>query len=240
MTPDTCAFGPRIGILGGTFDPVHVGHIDTALAGLRALSLDSVLILPNGTPPHRTVQPSASRFHRFAMAALAVNGVPGLMVSDLEIGTTAPCYTFDTLARLHATGLTAEQIFFITGADAFAEIETWSRYPEVLEMANFVVVSRPGYAAAALPARLPALAARMQSASTAVGTVESRVTQAPPMGIVLVDAPTRDVSSTAIRRRLESGLSVSDLVPAAVATYIEQHGLYSRQTTKASFGRSLA
>ena len=143
----------RIGILGGTFDPVHTGHVDTALAAQRALALDRVLVLPSGTPPHRASPPAASRFHRFAMAALAVTGLPGLMVSDLEIGHTGPCYTFDTLARLHATGLAAAQIFFITGADAFAEIETWSRYPQVLEMANFVVVSRPGHPATALPAK---------------------------------------------------------------------------------------
>jgi len=141
----------RIGILGGTFDPVHTGHVDTALAAQRTLDLDQVLVMPSGTPPHRNFPPAASRFHRFAMAALAVTGVRGLMVSDLEIGQTDPCYTFDTLARLHATGLGASAIFFITGADAFEEIETWSRYPQVLEMANFVVVSRPGHPAAALP-----------------------------------------------------------------------------------------
>ena len=230
----------RIGILGGTFDPVHVGHIDTALAGLHALALDHVLFLPSGTPPHRTVQPSASRFHRFALAALAVTGVSGLMVSDLEIGATGPCYTFDTLVRLHGTGLAAAQIFFITGADAFAEIETWSRYPQVLEMANFVVVSRPGYKVSALPARLPAQAARMYDLSTTVDAESTLVNQPAGVRIALVDAPTRDVSSTEIRRRLESGLSIADLVPAAVDTYIQQHGLYSRHATNARFGRSLA
>ncbi len=162
--------GTRIGILGGTFDPVHVGHMDTALAARRAISLDRVLVMPSGTPPHRSSPPSASRFHRFAMAALAVTGLPELMVSDLEIGVTDPCYTFDTLARLHRTGLLASQIFFITGADAFAEIDTWSRYPEVLEMAHFVVVSRPGHAAAALPSKLPALSARMHDATALAST----------------------------------------------------------------------
>jgi nicotinate-nucleotide adenylyltransferase len=230
----------RLGILGGTFDPVHVGHIDTALAALAALRLDRVVLLPSGTPPHRSVQPSASRFHRFAMTALAVTGVDGLMVSDLEIGMTEPCYTFDTLARLHATGLSAAEIFFITGADAFAEIETWSRYPQVLDMANFAVVSRPGADASALPARLPALAARMELWSAAVGRPTPAVARTTTTGIALVDAPTRDIASTEIRRRLDSGLSIADLVPAAVRTYIEQHGLYSRHSTSAALGRSLA
>ena len=229
--------GTRIGILGGTFDPVHVGHLDTAQAAERALALDRVLILPSGTPPHRSTQPSASRFHRFAMAALAVTGIPGLMVSDLEIGMTDPSYTFDTLARLQATGLRPAQIFFITGADAFAEIETWSRYPHVLEMAQFVVVSRPGHDTAALPATLPALAARMRNASAPVSTT---VGAPSALEVLLLDAPTRDVSSTEIRRRLESGASVAGLVPAAVENYIEQHGLYSRGATGRAFGKSLA
>jgi len=229
--------GTRIGILGGTFDPVHVGHVDTALAAQRALALDRVLVMPSGTPPHRSVPPSASRFHRFAMAALAVTGLPGLMVSDLEIGVSEPCYTYDTLARLHGTGLLASQIFFITGADAFAEIDTWSRYPQVLEMAHFVVVSRPGHAAAALPSKLPALTARMRGAAAQASTT---VTAPTLLEILLVDAPTRDVSSTEVRRRLESGISIAGLVPAAVETYIGQHGLYSRGGVDARFGKSLA
>jgi nicotinate-nucleotide adenylyltransferase len=237
--------GTRIGILGGTFDPVHVGHVDTALAAQRALSLDRVLVMPSGTPPHRQSQPSASIFHRFAMAALAVTGLPGLMVSDLEIGVTSPCYTFDTLARLHGTGLLASQIFFITGADAFAEIDTWSRYPQVLEMAHFVVVSRPGHAAAALPSKLPALAARMRGATAHASTMVAAPTARPAglpalLDVLLVDAPTRDVSSTEVRRRLESGTSIAGLVPAAVETYIGQHGLYSRGDAGARFGKSLA
>jgi nicotinate-nucleotide adenylyltransferase len=236
--------GTRIGILGGTFDPVHVGHLDTAQAAGRALALDRVLVMPSGTPPHRSTPPSASRFHRFAMAALAVTGLPGLMVSDLEIGTADPCYSFDTLARLQATGLLPAQIFFITGADAFAEIETWSRYPQVLEMAQFVVVSRPGHDAAALRSRLPALAARMRNAaapaSTTVGAPSGLAPVVPALEVLLLDAPTRDVSSTEVRRRLESGASIAGLVPAAVETYIGQHGLYSRGVADAKFGKSLA
>ena len=237
--------GIRIGILGGTFDPVHVGHVDTALAARRAVSLDRVLVMPSGTPPHRSSPPSASRFHRFAMAALAVTGLPGLMVSDLEIGVTDPCYTFDTLARLHRTGLRASQIFFITGADAFAEIDTWSRYPEVLEMAHFVVVSRPGHAAAALPSKLPALAARMHDAtalaSTTVTAAGARPALLPTLlEILIVDAPTHAVSSTEVRRRLESGTTIAGLVPVAVENYIRQHGLYSRGEADATFGKSLA
>ena len=139
------SFGARLGILGGTLDPVHAGHIETARAARDALALDRLLLLPSRVPPHRPQQPSASPFHRFAMAALAVNGVDRLEVSDDELSAPGTSYTADTLDRFRAAGFPASQIFFILGADAFAEIETWNRYPQVLDLANFVVVSRPGY-----------------------------------------------------------------------------------------------
>ena len=200
----------RIGILGGTFDPMHAGHVDTALAAhARSPSIASSSC-PRACLRTAHLRPAASRFHRFAMAALAVTGLPGLMVSDLEIGHTGPCYTFDTLARVHATGLGAAQIFFITGADAFAEIATWSRYPQVLEMAHFVVVSRPGHPATALPGRLPELAARMVQPAAPAATPDDGPAQAGDVAdsrlkVVLVDAPTPDVSSTEVRRRLAAG-----------------------------------
>lgn len=212
----------RIGILGGTLDPVHLGHLETALAARAALALDEVVVLPSRVPPHRPLQPQASRYHRFAMAALAVNGVEGLKASDMELCAPGPSYTADTLTRLHETGLTAAQIFFITGADAFAEIETWRRYPEVLTLAHFVVVSRPGHPAAGMRDRLPALASRMMSAADGAEWHGSPV-------IFLLDAPTPDVSSTGIRRRIAAGESLEGLVPAAVAVHIRQHSLYSQQ-----------
>jgi nicotinate-nucleotide adenylyltransferase len=223
--------GPRVGILGGTFDPVHVGHVATARASCHALDLDRVLMVPSGTPPHRQ-QPGVSRYHRFAMTALAVTGLDRLQVSDLEIGEEDASYTYDTLLRLHARGLPALQIFFITGADAFAEIATWSRYPRVLDMANFVVVSRPGHPVSALRAVLPSLAARMLD-------VERQSTNASEPRIHLLDAPTPDVSSTDIRRRLADGGSISGMVPESVCVYIGQHGLYTPADANVT-GKSLA
>jgi nicotinate-nucleotide adenylyltransferase len=211
----------RIGLLGGTLDPIHVGHVETALAARQALALDRVIVLPSRVPPHRQHEPVASRYHRFAMAALAVNGVEGLAVSDIELCAPEPSYTADTLERFHKrSGLPASQIFFITGADAFAEIETWHRYPEVLDLSHFVVVSRPGFPVAALRDRLTALAPRMVPARP------ERTAGGLP-AIFLVDAPTSDVSSTDIRRRLCAGEALTGLVPAAVERHIVQHGLYT-------------
>lgn len=228
MTPAT-----RIGILGGTFDPVHLGHVETALAAKRALALERVLVLPSGTPPHRHQQPFASASHRFAMTAMAITGIPGVQVSDLEIRDAGPSYTFDTLSRLHDVGLDPLQIFFITGADAFAEIETWSRYPRVLDLAHFAVVSRPRHRATSLRASLPSLAARMTDVAGAPPTPDQPT-------VFLIDAPTPDVSSTDVRRRLAEGRSIAGLVPPLVATYITQHALYTGARANAAIGRSLA
>ncbi len=217
----------RFGVLGGTLDPVHTGHIDAAVAARQALALEHVLVLPSRIPPHRPTLPAASPFHRFAMAALAVSDVEGLQVSDLELSAPGPSYTSDTLDRLQATGLRSTQIFFITGADAFAEIATWHRYPEVLELAHFVVVSRPGHPATSLPSVLPSLAGRMRP-----GTSAEPLTSKP--SIFLVDAPTAEVSSTEIRRRVRSGEGLSGLVPRLVEQHIIRHRLYSKEAARES------
>jgi nicotinate-nucleotide adenylyltransferase len=217
----------RVGILGGTFDPMHLGHIDTAVAARDALGLARVVILPSRVPPHRPVQPQASRYHRFAMAALAVSGIDGLVVSDAELCAAPPSFTADTLARLHATGMVPSQIFFITGADAFAEIDTWSRYPDVLSMAHFVVVSRPGHPAEGMRTRLPSLAGRMMTAGAG----------AEPGGeprILLLDTRTPDVSSTEVRRRLRAGEPLAGLVPPAVESHIRRHDLYTSRPVPSS------
>jgi nicotinate-nucleotide adenylyltransferase len=219
----------RIGILGGTLDPIHGGHLEAAIAVRDALQLTDVRILPSRVPPHRAVQPVASAYHRFAMAAISVNGVEGLTASDAELSVSGPSYTADTLDRMRQSGLDGSQIFFITGADAFAEIATWHRYPEVLNLAHFVVVSRPGHAIDDLRRRLPALSSHMRSAADVMGvahSIPSRFSNPSTLSILLVEATTPDVSSTGIRERLHRGESVRGLLPAAVERHIQQHGLY--------------
>ena len=217
----------RVGLLGGTFDPIHLGHLETASAARRALHLDCVYVLPSSVPPHRTQQPTASSHHRFAMAALAVNGIDGLRASDIELSTPGPSYTAETLTRFSgATGLASSQIFFITGADAFAEIETWYRYPEVLDLANFIVVSRPGVAVEILRNRLPPLAGRMIEVDGEKPAARSQQPEASSHSIFLVNATTPDVSSSDIRQRLMTRRSITGLTPATVERHITQHGLY--------------
>jgi nicotinate-nucleotide adenylyltransferase len=218
----------RIGLLGGTFDPIHLGHLSAAAAAREALGLEHVLLLPSHVPPHRP-QPLASTPHRFAMVALAVDGRDGLLASDLEITAAGPSFTSGTLQRMHALGYAASQLFFITGADAFAEIASWREYPAFLDLAHFVVVTRPGREASSMREALPALAARMADAgawSEAAGAATR---------IFLVDRPTTDVSSTAIRARCAAGHSLAGMVPDPVARHIRRHGLYAEGTSPSPF-----
>lgn len=210
----------RLGVLGGTFDPVHEGHLAAGRAARAALALDEVRLVPSHVPPHRDVGPRASAAHRFAMAALVALDEPGWTVSDAEIARPGPSFTYDTLQTAHAAGLAPSQIFFIAGADAFAEIATWSRYPAVLDLAHFVVVSRPGSSLATLQARVPELVGRVRTAEA--------VEASPGTGLILVEAATPDISSTAIRGRAARGFSLAGLVPPRVEQYIRRHGLYAR------------
>ncbi len=216
----------RVGILGGTLDPIHCGHLAAATGARDAFDLSTVFVLPSHVPPHRLVQPVASPFQRFAMAALAVSGIDRLQVSDDELRLEGPSYTADTLDRMHARGLAALQIFFITGADAFAEIATWKRYPAVLDLANFVVVSRPGHDLAAMKARLPELADRIRGdyRTSDLGPRPSAL--GPRTQIYLLETSTPDVSSTRVRERLHRGEPVTGLVPPLVEAHIHTHALY--------------
>jgi len=240
--------GPRIGVLGGTFDPIHLGHLAVAQQSADGLSLDRVLLLPARTPPHRHVDPSASVFHRFAMVAMAARADRRLAASDLEIGREGPSYTADTLRALRATGLEGWQIFFLIGADAFAEIAMWREFPAVLDLAHFVVCSRAGVAATSLSGRLPGLAPRMipvasivaAAGAEAPGLHHAIVIGGPETRVFLLDCATPAVSSTDIRARARAGLPLAGLVPPEVDDYIRRHGLYRADSGEAAVGRSAA
>ena len=212
----------RIGILGGTFDPIHCGHLDVAAAAEQQLGLTRMFMIPSNIPPHRP-QPFASAYHRFAMVSIAVAAHRAWRAADLELRYGAPSYTSATLHRFRERGYAPSELFFVIGADAFREIATWRGYPKILEAAHFAVVSRPGAPVADLPQRLPMLAGRM------VRPPLDEVTPIDPV-IILLDAATADVSSTAIRGLLASGGSIDRMVPAGVQQHIEQHGLYGSTT----------
>jgi len=216
---------PRLGLLGGTFDPIHFGHLDAAAAAQQAFGLDEIRFVPSHDPPHRPSDPHASAFHRFALVALAIDGQPAYRASDIELRRDGPSYTTDTLRAVREEGWSASQIFFILGADAFAEIATWREFPTVLDAANFVVIARPGMSLDAAVARTPSLRARVRHAEDAAFEDENTF-------VFLVEAQTRDVSSTAIRARLAAGQAINDLVPAPVARHIVAHKLYDCRSVR--------
>jgi nicotinate-nucleotide adenylyltransferase len=198
----------KLGLLGGTLDPIHIGHLDAAEGARQALALDEVLVIPAHDPPHRPGDPHASAFHRFAMVSLAIDGWHGYRASDLELRRDGPSYTALTLRELRAQGWEPSQLYFIIGADAFAEIATWYEYPAILDACQFALVSRPGTTIDEALARTPDL--------------RHRVGQT----IHLVPAKTSPASSSEIRARLAAGQPVDGLVPPAVVRHIATHHLY--------------
>jgi nicotinate-nucleotide adenylyltransferase len=210
-----------MGLLGGTFDPVHYGHLDAAEAARASLALDAVTFIPSHLPPHRPAQPRASAFQRFALLALALQGRAGCRLSDVELLREGPSFTIDTLRVFHQSGLGPLQLFFILGADAFAEVATWHEYPAVLDAANFAVMARPGSSIEDALARTPDVRTRVRPEPPHEGSL-------PRTAVFLVRARTRDVSSTDVRARIAAGDSIEGLVPPAVARHISSHHLYER------------
>ena len=195
----------RIGVLGGTFDPIHTGHLAAARAAVKCARLEQVILVPAARPPHRPAAIAAPD-QRLEMCVLAMAGDPRFAVSNLELNRTGPSYTVDTLAELQRLQPGAE-LFLILGWDAARLFHTWRRPDEVRRLASIVVVGRPG-AGAPTGADL---------SSAGLGGE----------GVSLCLEPTPDVSASEIRRAVAAGESISDWVPAAVERYIAANRLYA-------------
>lgn len=196
----------RLGILGGTFDPPHSGHLGAALEALHQLALDRVLWVPAGAPPHKPSQPITPGHHRLVMLERAMAGNPHLSISTVDLERPGPCYTVDTLALLRAEYGPQPEFYFIEGADSLVDLPTWYRPRQLLDLCRFAVVRRPGVEIdlGALEARLPGLRARVH----------------------FVEMPLLEISSTDLRRRVRQGRPISYLVPPGVEAYIQEQGLY--------------
>jgi nicotinate-nucleotide adenylyltransferase len=221
----------RTGVLGGTFDPLHLGHLAVARAARVALALDAILLVPSGRPVHKHTQPEATAEQRLAMVTAVAGASEGtLRASDMELRREGASYTADTLRALQAGGQHPWQIFFLTGADAFAEIATWRDYPALLDLAHFAVCARPGYAVAELAARHPPLEGRVfPAAALRARPILGRGT---PTRVFVLNVETPDISSTMIRAQARAGQPIADLVPPEVDSYIRHHGLYGAQATQ--------
>lgn len=215
----------RVGVYGGTFDPFHNGHLSVARALSEAFAFDQLLFVPAFVPPHKRERKIASPYHRYAMAVLATLGESRMLVSTVELELPTRPYTIETLGRLQEE-MPAAQLFFIMGADSFAEVTSWRAYERLLGEYRIIVAGRPGYGAqtqstaAHLPehlrGRVVDLTGRRQPA---VGDFTSP-------RVFLTDYVAVDVAATQVRERVRAGLPIDDLVPPTVADYIARYGLY--------------
>jgi len=200
----------RVGVFGGTFDPIHIGHLVSAEEARVELKLERVVFVPAGLPPHKLDHVMSPVGHRLAMVELAIASNPHFAVSRVDIDRFGPCYTVDTIELLRDEWGPGVEIYFIMGSDSLLDILTWHNPRRLIRLCRFAVVSRPGYQVDLdeLDTLLPGLASRVQ----------------------ILDAPELAISSTDIQRRVREGLSIKYQVPEAVEDYIYQHGLYHELT----------
>lgn len=207
----------RIGILGGTFDPVHVGHLRSAVEVAEALKLDELRLIPSARPPHRST-PQVGAQDRLAMVELAVADADGLVVDDRELQRDTPSYSIDTLESLRRELGATDQLFLLLGWDAFCGLPSWQRWEELLQHCHILVLQRPDADTEAPEALRDLLAARSVNTPSAL--------QGPGGQIAFIWQTPLAVSATQIRALLASGKSARFLVPDAVLAYIHAHGLY--------------
>jgi nicotinate-nucleotide adenylyltransferase len=188
---------PRIGVMGGTFDPIHHGHLVAASEVAQSLGLDEVLFVPTGAPSYKADVTPAE--HRYLMTVIATASNPSFTVSRVDIDRQKPTFTIDTLRDLHEQRPDAD-LYFITGADAIAQILSWKDVEELWRLAHFVAVSRPGHVLS--------------------------VSGLPEQDVSLLEVPALAISSTDCRDRVRRGFPVWYLVPDGVVQYISKHHLY--------------
>jgi nicotinate-nucleotide adenylyltransferase len=219
----------RIALYGGSFDPVHAGHITVAGRLLKLFALDSVLFIPAHVAPHKRETRVTPALQRYAMLALATQAEAQLKVSSIEIDAPERPYTVDTLSRLQTELGREAHLFFIMGADSWMEITTWREWERVLSLSNHIVVTRPGYEVSATHVT-PAVRERVIDLQGAdEDHVRREVEGSGGLKIYITDAVRMDVSATAIRKLLregDRGAEIAGLVPPAVAEFIRKYGLY--------------
>lgn len=197
----------RIGVLGGTFDPIHFGHLRVAEVAREQLRLDQVLFVLAASPPHKPNMGITPVEERWRMLETACADHPGFLPSRIEVERSGPSYTIDTLRHLIQSGIADEGLFLLLGLDSLVELPTWKNYREILDLAWIVAADREGY-------------------------TRSKVEKAVMDRTVSLDFPPLGISSTAIRRSLRAGNSIRYLVPDAVRAWIETRNLYRTSTDR--------
>ena len=213
-----------IGILGGTFDPIHYGHLRLAQEIGELLRLAEVRLIPAGTPPHRT-QPQVSAVQRLEMVRLAAAGNPLLTVDDREVKRAGPGYTVDTLTELRREAGPTRPLCVMLGADAFLDLATWHRWHELFALAHLIIAHRPGFPPESWPARMPQPLAREYD--TRLLKQPLAVHLSPSGGIATRAIAALDISASMIRESLARGASPRYLLPDPVLDYIYSYRLYA-------------
>jgi nicotinate-nucleotide adenylyltransferase len=218
--PDRQAGG--VGILGGTFNPIHLGHLRAAEEVREAEGLDEIRLVPAALPPHKEADGIIASGHRFRMVELAVQDTPGLRAWDVELGRPGPSYSIDTVRALRAEVGPQGRIAFILGHDAFEEFHTWREPEAILSLCELVVMMRPPWPPARSPGDLCIAGGGAFRYDAGSGTIR----HASGRGVSLLHITGLDISATAIRALVAAGRSIRFLVPPAVEAYIARHGLY--------------
>ena len=214
----------KIALFGGTFDPVHSGHIAAARAAQEAFSLDQILFIPARIPPHKRTRHLTAFPHRHAMVALACAGIAGFVPSILEsrgVGEGEPNYSIVTVRRMLSQLSAGDEMYFLIGADAFLEIGTWKEPVALLDSTNFIIVSRPGFAIARAVEVLPEELKPQQ--------ISDQCIQLRRSCLHLLRTVEADISSSRIRELASQGKSLGGMVPAAVEEYIHKLSLYRNE-----------
>lgn len=212
----------RIGIYGGTFDPIHVGHLQVASAICEAFALDRFLFVPAFIPPHKRGRRISAPHHRYAMAVLATLAHPNMSVSTIELEAPTRPYTIETLQALQ-TLYPKAKLFFVMGGDSFAEVHLWRAYEQLLTEFNIIVAGRPNADSFTLQYLTPLCRQRV---------VDLRASKRPELSqgdeahVFLTDYVAVDVSATQVRSAVQDGLSIETLVTGEVASYIQKYELY--------------
>ncbi len=197
-----------IGIMGGTFDPVHYGHLFIAQTAMDRLDLDKILFVPTGRPPHKEEELITDADRRIDMLELAIKTNPGFDISTIEVARERTCYTIDTIKELQQCYTDEIKFYFIVGSDAFTDIESWKEYKKLLGLIEFIVMTR------------------QISKNRLLDDKIKLFTKKYSANIIKIEIPFLDISSTDIRQRIKKGMSIKYLLPESVEKYIYSNKLY--------------
>jgi nicotinate-nucleotide adenylyltransferase len=211
-----------IGILGGTFDPIHYGHLRLAEEMLELAGLQQIRFIPTGNPPHRDT-PRVSAQHRSAMVKLAIADQPGFVLDEREVKRTDKCFTVHTLRELRTELGSTQSMCLLMGGDAFLQLHTWHEWEEILDLAHIVVGYRPGFT---LEKRIHSATAGLQQHYQKRLCDVNYLSQQAAGGIAELAIPKLEISATLIRSRVAENRTIRYLLPATVVNYIYQHHLY--------------